>query len=206
MAGGKYFSMRAASAPAKKSRSKRPDKKLATIATVKRLINYNVDKWRVDSQVINAVDITSTATVTHLSNIGDDDYALDHFEFRGLITNATLTCLARLIFFQWKDDSAPVVADLLSFTTSPLSPIGISSDVGYTCAGRMHLLADMLIPLNTNTKNVYSFTKKFYKKKLLDIKSDTTDTRNKIYVCFLSNTAVTAPVLTLTRSIIYHKN
>lgn len=187
-------------------RKNQPNKKLATVGTVKRLINYNVNKLRSDSQVVTSTNIVDSATITNIGNIGDYDYVLDHFELRGWIKNDTLTCLARLIFFQWKDTAAPTVADVLSFTTSALSPIGASSDPGYTCSNRMHLLADMLIPLNTNTKNVYSFTKKFYKKKLLDFKSDTSDTKNKIYLLHIGTASATYPVLNITRSVIYHDN
>lgn len=111
-----------------------------------------------------------------------------------------------MIFFQWKDTTTPVIADVLAYTTDPLSALGRSSDARRNGGGKLHMLKDMLIAMNTSDKNVRCGLIKFYKKKLLDVQYDGSEYKNRLYICYLSDTAVTPPVLTLNESYLYHEN
>lgn len=204
MALGKlYLSQRARTAPSRKGK-RVTNKKLATIGTVKRLISSQVDRQRHDAQTIVAQNVTTTAQIYNMMSILSANASLNSFKAKVFITNPTLNVAVRLLVFQWKDTTTPVIADLLDYTTDPLSPIGLAGDSQYTCGGKIHILTDMLIPMNTTDKNVKAFTLTYYKKRLLDIKSDNNEIRNLLFFCFLSNTAVTPPVITVTRTMNYN--
>lgn len=185
-----------------------PNKKLATIGTVKRLINHNVDKSRSDQGLIVSQNVTTTAVITAVISTSYQEAILDSFECRGSITNPTLNSVVRIILFQWKDTTVPVIADILQATAGPLvlSSIGRGGN-DYSCGGKMHLLWDSLSHMNTSTYSVKSFTKKVYKKRLLVIKGESaTEIKNMMYICYLSDTAATPPVLNLTTSLVFHTN
>lgn len=186
-------------------RSKRPNKQLATVGTVKRLISSNVDRFRQDSLIVSSQNMTTTTTITSAYSFSANT-VLDELQFYVRITNPTLGCIVRILFFQWKDTTTPVEADILSATGDPLSPIGNSSDSQRNCGGKMHMLSDIMLPVNTNTYNTRSFKLKYYKKKLLPIKYDGAEVKNRVYIAYLSDTAVTPPVLSVFRSVIAHNN
>lgn len=189
----------------KKRPKSAPNKKLATVGTVKRLINFNVDKVRLDTAVYSAQTISTAVVITQLSPASITDLlSMDDYQCRYKITNPTLNVFIRIIFFQWKDTTTPVTSDVLS-TSDPLSPIGRSSDTKRTCGGKIHVLRDMLIHMNTTDKNVKSGFIKFYKKKLLDLTYDGSEIKNKLYVLLLSDAAATPPVITMTDSQVYHE-
>lgn len=184
----------------------KPNKKMATVGTVKRLINRNVDKERADSQIITAQNVTTTAVITTLWNPGNE-VILDNLELYFKLTNPTLLTVTRIVIFQWKDTTTPVEADLLRYTGDPLSSFGATiSDTSRTCGGKLHILSDFVMPMDITYHTCRSFRVKYYKKRLLDIKSDGNETKNVIYIMYLSDTAVTPPVLTVRRSVVYHPN
>lgn len=183
-----------------------PNKKLATVGTVKRLINRNVNKQRSDAVSVNAANVTDTGTITAIDYNVSDDYIYDSMFMRIFINNGTLAnVLVRIIVFQWKDTTTPVIGDLLS-TANPLAPLGNPGDTSRTCGGKLHLLSDILTTMNVTDDNNRLFTLKYYKKRLLPLDSDTAESKNRVYVAYISNAAATYPVMTLYRSQVYHQN
>lgn len=186
-------------------RKKPANKKLATVGTVKRLINHNVDQVYSTAQAIAAVNMTSTATITQLGNNVNVDIVNKFLKIRAYITNPTLNVNCRMIFFQWKDTTVPVVADVLRYTTDVNSTLGAGND-GEACGGKMHLLRDYHFVLDPVWQTNKALDVTFYEKKILDYKSDGTETKNYFYILFISNTAATPPVLSLDTLHKYHSN
>lgn len=205
-----YYKNRASFGRKRFAQPKLKDKnKIATVATVKRIVNRNVDKLRQDFQLIAAQNVTTTAVLTPNTlggGAGTSDQIYDSFQLRYKITNPTLNACIRVIVFQWKDTTTPVVADLLSFTTDPLSELGRANDPKHNCGGKLHLLMDRTIAMWASTDNIRTGSMSFYGKKLLNQESDGVEQKNIIYIMYLSDAAATPPVLTMTTSLVYHGN
>jgi len=119
-----------------------PNRKLATVGVVKRLINRNIDKVGAISQAISAANVTTTAGIQALNPAGTTDCIYDSFDIRLVLKNPTLNVAVRLLFFQWKDTSTPTVADVLTVA----NPFGHFDDGD--CIKRLKVLSDKTYSMN----------------------------------------------------------
>lgn len=190
----------------RKTYKKPANKKLATVGTVKRLINGNIDHVFNYSGLLTASTLTTTAVITNVSNLSNLTYNIDYLILKGFITNPTLNVDCRVILFQWKDNTTPVVADILQSTTLSNSQIGNSGagTDGPSCGGRMHLLKDLHFTMDPICHTIRTFDFTFYKKQLLTNKFDGVSSENQIFMLTISNTVATPPLITVNRLLKYH--
>lgn len=180
-------------------------KNVATKTYVKKQIIRNAIKGRIDVNSVIAQNVTTTAGIIKLYDPVTDTM-LDDMQLYCKIVNPTLNVAVRILIFQWKDTTVPVVADLLSLTTTPISPIGYNpGDELRTCGGKLHMLTDKLFTLDIVNMPIKAWVYKYYKSRLLDIKSDGTEFLNVPYILYMSDTAFTPPILTVNSSIRYRE-
>lgn len=107
-----------------------------------------------------------------------------------LRTTATLPCMARVIFFQWKNNSTPTVSDILSYSGTVNivnSPYNNDTKMNY------RILNDRTYDLNTVSTEQIHYKKNIYRKKFLkQIQIPGTlgssSGFNKLYVIWCDNT------------------
>jgi len=144
--------------------------KLATVNTVKRIVGNNADVVQVPthpasaSAVINAV--ANAGRVISLFNAyptNDTAYIKDmHIKFRidlPYIAGQT-RCTSRVIIFQWREQTAPTVADVLLDTNV------LSAYLDNNQAKRMHIIHDRVYNNTELDKPTNTVALNFYKKNL----------------------------------------
>lgn len=161
----------------------RKGRKLATVKQVKALISRSVDKvWVANTIAGGAIPIAGlvTALSTGASGFGQNEQ-IHSYNIRFRITNVTnVNNTVRVIIFQWKDSTTPVLTDVLESAI----PNQVYQD--NLRSGMVHMLSDSTHQFNLYDKSALSFNKTFYKKKLLPVKTDGTDYWNYLWMLTVS--------------------
>jgi len=207
MAGGKMYRVYPKNTSAKKgtARLTGPQRR-----QVKALIKAPMEHKYFENARTDSYAITSTGVIGHLSPIpqGDDDLSRDgdqltltSVNIRGMVTCGDNTNVVRLIFFQWRPQTTPSAADILSqgvdgsttdvyslYNHDKRSQFKILKDITFTLSG----YGTTTSPYGPTTQRKFSFNlSKKLVKKLQYVNGSSTVGSNQFYYFGISDSTAT---------------
>lgn len=188
-----------------KRRYRKPRRKLATVATVKKMIAFNHEK-KYNNNTRNSLGVDNAGTIDAICqpSQGSSDTTRDgdaivvkSIDLRFNVIGGDATNFTRFILFQWKPDTSPIVGDIL------LSSAGLANVSPYNHDNKQmfKILYDTSVATTLNGPNAVTRRKLVFKgfNKKLQWQGGGAVGTNLIYLLMISDSAAAShPQVTYT--------
>lgn len=166
---------------------------ISTAKTVASLINVEMK----DSYVTSTTAVTTTALIENICNpvVGTasaerngNSIKLNYVQDRSLFVmpTAATSVFLRIIYFKWKDDTAPTLADILVSTSNP-----IVQHINKNSSNKMSILSDVVYHFDDSKRQgTYLEYDKSFKSFHVEFNEDGTTAKTRLFRMSLSDDAV----------------
>ena len=167
-------------------------KAISTAKTVASLINVELK----DSYVTATTAVTTTALIENICDpaVGTgpaqrsgNSIKLNYIQDRALylMPSAAVSVFMRIVYFKWRDDTAPTLADILVSTSQPMV-----QHINKNSSNKMSVISDVVYHFDDSKRQgTYLEFDKSFKSFHVDFNEDGTTAKTRIYRMSLSDDA-----------------